>query len=185
MARDQNPRDRGSDESVAEDVSLRRWEVAGGVIVDDRGVLLVANRRRNGSVDWTTPGGVIDAGESALAALSREVREETGLSVIEWSDRLYQVEVIAPDIGFHLTVHAHRAETFQGDIVVDDPDGIVVDARWVALARASDRLEGSSPWVAEPLMDYLTRQPEHDQLFRYRLLGGPGSDRRVLRLHSG
>lgn len=180
MTRDRNPQ-----ESMLDDGSLRRWEVAGGVIVDHRGVLLVANRRRNGVIDWSTPGGVVDSGESPLEALTREVREETGLSVLEWSERLYEVEVIAPDLGFHLTVHAHRAQVFQGDIVVDDPDGIVVDARWIALTGASTRLQGSSPWVVEPLLDYLTRQPEHDQLFRYRLLGGPRSERRVLRLHSG
>jgi 8-oxo-dGTP diphosphatase len=170
---------------VLDDGSLRRWEVAGGVIVDHRGVLLVANRRRNGVIDWSTPGGVIDSGESPLQALTREVHEETGLSVLEWSERLYEVEVVAPDLGFHLTVHAYRAQVFRGEIVVDDPDGIVVDARWVALTGASARLQGSSPWVVEPLLDYLNRQPEHDQLFRYRLLGCSRSERRVLRLHSG
>lgn len=178
-------RDRTPDEPVLDHGSLRRWEVAGGVIVHDRRVLLVANRRRNGAIDWSTPGGVVDPGESPLQALTREVREETGLSVLGWSDRLYEVEVVAPDLGFHLTVHAHRAEEFKGDIVVDDPDGIVVDARWVALTRASARLEGSSPWVVEPLLEYLSMQPEHDRLFRYRLMGGAGSERQVLRLHSG
>ena len=43
---------------------MRDWVVGGALILSDEGVLLVQNRRRNGSHDWTPPGGVIDDGES-------------------------------------------------------------------------------------------------------------------------
>ena len=49
-----------------EDGGMRDWVVGGALIVSDDGVLLVQNRRRNGSHDWTPPGGVIDEGESLL-----------------------------------------------------------------------------------------------------------------------
>ena len=39
---------------------MRDWLVAGAVIEDPDRVLLVENRRRNGSTDWSPPGGVID-----------------------------------------------------------------------------------------------------------------------------
>ncbi len=39
---------------------MRSWVVGGALILSDEGVLLVQNRRRNGSHDWTPPGGVID-----------------------------------------------------------------------------------------------------------------------------
>ena len=47
-----------------EDGTMRDWVVGGALILSDEGVLLVQNRRRNGSHDWTPPGGVIDEGET-------------------------------------------------------------------------------------------------------------------------
>lgn len=164
---------------------LKQWRVASGVIVADSGVLLVANRRRNGEVDWSTPGGVIDPGETTLGALTREVFEETGIGVTSWSESIYQVEVAAPDHGFHLEVWCHQAEEFTGSIVVDDPDGIVIAAEYVALDLVADWLDGSPPWVAEPLVEYLMGEAGNQNRFRYRLTGGASGERRVLRLHDG
>ena len=63
---------------------VREWLVGGAIIETPDGVLLVRNQRRNGDLDWTPPGGVIDEGEDLLAGLAREVEEETGLVVTEW-----------------------------------------------------------------------------------------------------
>jgi len=70
---------------------VRNWTVAGGVVVSDEGLLLVQNRRRNGSFDWSPPGGVIEVadGETVVDGLTREVEEETGLRVLEWAGPLY------------------------------------------------------------------------------------------------
>ena len=53
----------------------------GGLLTRQGATLLVANRRRDGRVEWTPPGGVVDRGEVSEEALSREVLEETGLIV--------------------------------------------------------------------------------------------------------
>ena len=45
---------------------MRRWLVAGAVIEGPEGVLLVQNRRRDGRVDWSPPGGVVDPGEPGI-----------------------------------------------------------------------------------------------------------------------
>ncbi|MGW8449951.1 NUDIX hydrolase [Streptomyces niveus] len=50
-----------------------------GVIVDDRGQALLIKRRDNGH--WEPPGGVVEAGETLLDALQREVLEETGIKI--------------------------------------------------------------------------------------------------------
>jgi 8-oxo-dGTP diphosphatase len=50
-------------------------------IVDDGGRILCV-RMNYATYGWTTPGGRVEAGESPLHALQREVREESGLDVI-------------------------------------------------------------------------------------------------------
>lgn len=161
---------------------LRHWQVAGGVIVLDDTVLLVENLRRGGSLDWSTPGGVVDPGEGPIEALTREVHEETGLRVERWRGPLYRVEVVAPDAGFFLRVEAHRALEAHGDVVVDDPDGIVVRAEYVARSDVAQRLSDAQPWVAEPLLAHLDDGVEDGRVFRYRLTGTHRDSRTVERL---
>ena len=52
--------------------------VAAAVMRED-GRILAIKRRDNGH--WEPPGGVIESGETALEALVREVREETGYTI--------------------------------------------------------------------------------------------------------
>ena len=158
---------------------LRHWQVAGGVIVSDDSLLLVKNLRRGGAVDWSTPGGVIDPGETPLEGLTREVEEETGLNVVQWRGPLYRVEVIAPDAGFFLKVEAHLAVEVEGRVEVDDPDGIVIAADFVALTDVAARLDSTQPWVSEPLLAHLEEGVDDGRLFRYRMTGGPGDERRI------
>jgi 8-oxo-dGTP diphosphatase len=136
-------------------VELRRWMVGGGVLRRDDELLLVQNRRRNGSLDWSTPGGVIDAGESVVEGLSREVHEETGLVISGWTNLAYRVEVTFPDQGWHLFVESHVAGPWSGSLVLDDPDGIVVDARFVDMSSVAEHLEMAPVWVREPLVSWL------------------------------
>lgn len=134
---------------------MRDWVVGGALILSDEGLLLVQNRRRNGSHDWTPPGGVIDDGESIVDGLTREVEEETGLRVTEWTGPVYEVHCTAPDLGWRLRVEAHLAVAYEGELHVDDPDGIVVDARFVDVALCDELVAGAHPWVCEPLGEWL------------------------------
>lgn len=169
MPGDDDHHDRGRPPEAPEP---RRWTVGGGLVVDGDRVLLVQNRRRDGRLDWSPPGGVIDAGETVLEGLTREVEEETGLRVIGWSGPVYRIEAEAPDMGWHLAVEAHVANGFTGALRVDDPDGIVVDARFVDAAECAE-LMGSSPrWVREPLCAWLADRA--DAAWSYRVSGALG-----------
>ena len=162
---------------------MRDWVVGGAVIEqgavvestgDGRsdGVLLVENLRRNGDLDWTTPGGVIDPGEEVVAGLTREVREETGLEVLRWGEMLYGITAEAPDLGWRLRVEVHRAVEVTGELRVgDDPDGIVVGAEWADRSRCVECLGASHPWVREPLMEWMVERFVAPREFRYRILG--------------
>ena len=57
--------------------------IAAAVVTDDAGRLLVVRKR--GTTAFMQPGGKIDAGESASAALRREISEELGVTVVEGS----------------------------------------------------------------------------------------------------
>lgn len=161
---------------------LRHWRVAGGVVMAEDSVLLVKNLRRGGDTDWSTPGGVVDPGETSIEALTREVEEETGLRVGGWNGPLYRVEVVAPDAGFRLEVEAHLALRVDGAIVVDDPDGIVVAAHYVARAEAAAYLATTQPWVSEPLLAHLDDGIDDGRVFRYRVTGQRGEERKIDRL---
>ena len=146
--------------------------MAGAVLEAPEGVLLVCNRRRDGSLDWSPPGGVIDAGEDILTGLAREVQEETGFVVTAWEGSpLYQVEIDAPDLDWHLVASVHRAASYHGELVVEDPDGIVVDAGWVNLDACPARLALGHPWVGEPLVEWLAERWAQPRRFDYRIQG--------------
>jgi len=160
---------------------VRVWLVGGAVIEGSGGVLLVQNRRRSGAVDWSPPGGVIDHGESLLQGLTREVAEETGLVVSRWTGPLYEIEAEAPDLGWTLRVEAHLAVEVSGDVVVDDPDGIVVDACYVPHGDCPAHLAAAHPWVREPLADWLDERWTGTRRFAYSIDGADPADLRVSR----
>ena len=146
--------------------------MAGAVIEGPEGLLLVRNRRRDGSHDWTPPGGVVDPGESVVDGLTREVVEETGLVVRRWAGPLYRITAEAPGLGWLLRVEVFRAERWEGELQVgQDPDGIVVEAGFVAPAACPDQLAGAHPWVAEPVTEWLAERWEGSRHFGYRIEG--------------
>lgn len=161
---------------------MRSWLVAGAVIEGGDGLLLVANRRRDGAIDWSTPGGVIDEGEEVLAGLEREVVEETGLVVERWGGLLYGVQVHAPDLGWDLRVEVHRAAAVSGELRIDDPDGIVFDAQYLSGDACDSCLLGAPPWVHEPLRAWLGERWPLARDFRYRVTGRDRASFEVARL---
>lgn len=146
------------------------------------GLLLVQNRRRDGRHDWTPPGGVIDDGEGLIDGLTREVREETGLEVTEWAGPAYRIEASAPGLGWHLRVEAHIAVDYSGTLAIDDPDGIVVDARFVELGECAGHLHANHPWVREPLMEWLDERWDEGRDFAYRIDGERPGDLVITRV---
>ena len=135
--------------------SVRSFRVGGGLVVVDNQLLLAANRRRQGTLEWTPPGGVIDEGESVVEGISREVREETGLHVPQWKQCHYTVRVTAPDMGWEMTVESWFATAAHGIIALNDPDRIVEQAVFVDLGAVESLLVDSPPWVRIPVLSWL------------------------------
>jgi 8-oxo-dGTP pyrophosphatase MutT (NUDIX family) len=163
---------------------MREWLVGGALIEAPDGLLLVRNVRSGGRSEWTTPGGVIDAGDDdLLAGLTREVHEETGLRVTRWDGPVYEVVCVAPDMDWTLRVEVHRAVEFNGELRVEDPDGIVVEARYLSPEECCVRLADGARWVHEPLSEWLDErwEPSSPRGYRYDVRGVRRDSLSVLR----
>lgn len=150
---------------------MHEWFVGGAVIEGPEGILLVRNTRPDGSVDWSPPGGVIDEGEHLLEGLAREVLEETGLVVTAWQGPLYAVVATAPDMGWRMHAEIHLGVAYEGDLAVDDPDGIVTGAGFCPIGDCAARLAQGHPWVREPLLAWLEDRWQVPRRFAYVLDG--------------
>ncbi|MFZ4515388.1 MAG: NUDIX hydrolase [Acidimicrobiia bacterium] len=163
---------------------MRQWNVAGAILEDDMGLLLVHNQRRTGVSDWSPPGGVIDHDDADVhTGLAREVWEETGLTVAAWGGLCYEVHATAPELGWEMRCEVHYAAAYSGQLVVDDPDGIVVDAAFFDSNACRTYLQTAMQWVREPLEAWLEQrwEPGFPRRFAYSVLGSDPSSFRVVR----
>lgn len=135
-------------------MARREFVVAAAILLDPRGrVLLVGNDWQGfGHVRYTLPGGVVERGESTLDALSREVKEETGLNITRIEHLAYSVHVEDVRRNDRALSFAFVA-TYDGLLNPNDPDGFIVEARFFPVDEVEKMIP--IPPIREPLANYL------------------------------
>jgi len=103
----------------------------GGIVVQNGEILLVQRGRSPSKGRWSIPGGSIEEGETAEAAITREVLEETGIAVRPVRV-LTVVDYIERDVEgrvrFHYAIADFLCEFVSGTPV---PGSDAADARWI------------------------------------------------------
>jgi len=108
----------------------RRIPCVGAVVRDGAGRLLLIKRGHDPEAGrWSLPGGRIEPGETDAQALVREMREETGLTVLP-GPLLGAVERPGPG-GSIIDIRDYAATVTGGTLAAGDD---AADARWVAAA---------------------------------------------------
>jgi 8-oxo-dGTP diphosphatase len=140
-----------------------------GVIRRSNEILLVRQQGpRDLGATWALPGGVVEPHELPTDALAREVREETGLVVVD-PMRLMYVRWGADPTGRSRGITlVFDISQWHGEIQPADPDGLVNDARFFVVPEAIEKLQ-QLPWemMREPILAHLVGRATPGTLWLY------------------
>jgi len=139
--------------------------VVGAVARRGDTVLLVHEQTLGGEGpdQWVLPGGRLEAGELLDAAVKREVEEETGLTVASVGSLAFGTQHYAPGrdqpllfLAFHVELEPVQAVEF----LPDDPDGLIIEARFVPTAEAIDLVLSAGVFPgSQSTADFLRQEP--------------------------
>lgn len=115
---------------------------------------------------WTLPGGLVESDELATETATRETLEESGLTIRSIGHFLYVSQSQSFRRAEQIVVFCFESSDWSGEIVCEDPDRVVTEARFFSTSAAIGALE-SSPRpetrglrMTEPLVSYLNGSVE-------------------------
>jgi 8-oxo-dGTP diphosphatase len=118
----------------------------GAVVVDDDRLLLIRRGTDPGRGRWSLPGGRVEAGEAMVAAVVRELREETGLDglcgpLLGWVERM--------GVDHHFVIANFRVDVL--DEVPPAAGSDADEATWLAFDElgCTDLVDGLAAFLAD------------------------------------
>lgn len=112
---------------------MKQVQVATGIIYNDNNEILISKRQAGKHLAglWEFPGGKIEAGETVVDALKRELHEEINIEVITAAS-LAQVEYTYPEQ--HVVLLVWEVTKFAGNAIGKEGQEI----KWVAKSELSN-----------------------------------------------
>ncbi|MDG1707649.1 MAG: NUDIX hydrolase [Emcibacteraceae bacterium] len=107
----------------------------GTVVFKDDQVLLIQRNKPPKKSEWSIPGGAQNLGETLKHAAAREVREETGIEIINIT-LVDTVDYIKKDdkgdILYHYSLIDYMADYLSGELIAGDD---ALSAKWVPITE--------------------------------------------------
>ncbi len=103
---------------------MKKIEVVAGIVCRENKILATQRGYGEFKDGWEFPGGKLEAGETRVEALKRELREELDMEVVV-GDLLETVEYDYPQ--FHLTMHCYLCQLVKEEFVLKEHEA----ARWL------------------------------------------------------
>ena len=103
---------------------MKKIEVVAGIVCRENKILATQRGYGEFKDGWEFPGGKLEAGETRVGALKRELREELDMEVVV-GDLLETVEYDYPQ--FHLTMHCYLCQLVKEEFVLKEHEA----ARWL------------------------------------------------------
>jgi 8-oxo-dGTP diphosphatase len=132
------------------------WEGASCICLMEGKLLMVLQGKPEEEKRWSVPSGGLEKGETIEECCVREVWEETGY-VVKIKEKLHIKEGVS--FGILFKVQYFLAEVITGSPIIQDPDGLIYDIRWVSFEELK-LLTLSFPEDRELLMSYLSPASE-------------------------
>lgn len=99
------------------------------LINDDNGNTLIVKNIKDDSFYWGLPGGAVEEDETLEQAVIREVKEETGFTIVITGVSSVR-EMFFVERGHHALIITFSAKIIDGEININDPDNDIAEVRW-------------------------------------------------------
>ncbi len=131
--------------------------VGGGVLIlNDKNETLLIKRSKNSKNEigqWNKPGGALDYGEKAVAAMKREILEEIGVHIDIWGYLPHADSIIKKDKQHWVSLN-YLGSIKSGTASIREPHKFD-DMKWFSLKKLPKKL---SPMTKECVKNYLEKK---------------------------